>query len=127
MVSSRGRFGIGDDDLTPGGKQEGGLRRDLVDGDRDPAGTARIIAEEADTDHPGSEGSGAHVRKETAPRIRSTAEVAFERAVSDVVARLLDHGVAVATPHVQRFWEGTARPAIRTQWAKRPGTRKADR
>lgn len=127
MVSIRGSYEYDDDDLTPGKKKEGGLHQNLFDNEGNLKGNARFIPDDPDADHAEPEPSVIYIFNETAPPAKSREQEAFEQAVKEQVRQLVAYVIVASAPHVQRFWQEKARPAIKAKLDRRPSRRKADR
>lgn len=136
MVKIHGTYEYDDDDLTPGKKKEGGLHQNLFDSDGKLKGSARFTPDnpngkkrdrtpdDSDSDY---EEEG-YSRELTAAERRREIE-RNERAdfAAQVIAQLLDIGVAKMKPHAQRLWREKARPALQAKWDQRHRLRRANR
>ncbi|MFG2481027.1 hypothetical protein [Streptomyces fagopyri] len=121
------------EDLTPGKTKKGGLHQNLYDSQGRLTGHGDFIPDaenEADplTGNEYRSASRTNERDEFAEVIRE----AIREAILDFLGRAIDHAVVVAKPHVERWWEDQALPAIKSGWKKMPrrnrtvGTRETD-
>lgn len=118
MPSIKGRYEYDDDDLTPGKKKEGGLHQNLYDSQGSLKGNARFIPNDDNGYHQDPHPSVIHVHHEAAPPAKTREQEEFEKAVSDLISLLLEHGIAKLKPHAQRLWHERAWPAIRSKVGK---------
>ena len=135
MVSIRGRYEYDDDDLTPGKKKEGGLHQNLFDGDGKLRGSARFTpdAEQAEEGDSTPEYFDPVYEEEltreltAAERRRESERNENAELITKVFVHLLAIGTAKAKPHLQRFLNEKARPAIQAKWEQRPRLQRANR
>ena len=123
MPSIDGRLEWDDDKLTPGKKKEGGLHSTLFDVDGNLKSSARFVPDEdEDEDEDDSDAEPQtlymHVYHEVPAPPKTPEQEAFERAVAELLNRLVDYGIERLTPHAVAFWEDKARPALRSKVAK---------
>lgn len=122
MASIKGRYVYDDDDLTPGKRKEGGLHQNLFDSEGNLRGSARFIPDR-DQENTGSEPvvicEPVYVYDEEYERQRERER----QENAELIAKVVVHLVASATPHAKRFWLERARPAIEARKAKRAARR----
>ncbi|MGW1620109.1 hypothetical protein [Streptomyces sp. NPDC002172] len=107
--------------MTPGKTKKGGLHQNLYDSQGRLTGHGDFIPDaenEADplTGNEYRSASRTNERDEFAEVIR---EVVRE-AILDFLGRAIDHAVVATKPHVERWWEDQALPAIKSRWKKMP-------
>ena len=107
-----GHYEWDDDDLTPGQKKEGGLHQNLYDDAGKLKGNARFIPDDPHESEPIIVTETVYVTAEE--RRLSLGEEVLRDAVDVLVTRLVDAGIAAATP----WWRNTARPALAARRAK---------
>lgn len=103
-----------DDDLTPGKKKEGGWHQNLYDTEGHLKGNARFVPVDEDQEDPIIVTETVYVPAEE--RLSKTQEMVAE-IISSVIVKLIEDGVQVAKPHVQRWWNETAVPFAKTKVA----------
>lgn len=116
-----------DDDLTPGKKKEGGWHQNLYDTEGHLKGNARFIPVDEDQEDPIIVTETVYVPAEE--RLSKTQEMVTE-IISSVIVKLIEDGVQVAKPHVQRWWNETAVPFAKAKakdWKHRRSSRHAEK
>lgn len=116
MGRIKGYYEWDDDNLTPGQKREGGLHQNLYDSDGSLKGSARFVPSEDEADD--------YAVTETVfvpvdGRRLDEEEEDLSSDIAELLSSLVAIGVMVATPHVRRWWQETAVPAIevrRVRW-----------
>lgn len=104
-----------DDALSPGLKREGGLHQNLFDDDGKLRGSARFVPDDL-TELRSPITETVYVPVEQRRLTREEEELA--EAISQLVARFIDRGIAAARPHAERWWRESAKPAIEAQRIK---------
>lgn len=116
-----------DDDLTPGKKKEGGWHQNLYDTEGRLKGNARFVPVDEDQEDPIIVTETVYVPAEE--RLSKTQEMVTE-IISSVIVKLIEDGVQVAKPHVQRWWNETAVPFAKAKakdWKHRRSSRHAEK
>lgn len=116
-----------DDDLTPGKKKEGGWHQNLYDTEGHLKGNARFVPVDEDQEDPIIVTETVYVPAEE--RLSKTQEMVTE-IISSVIVKLIEDGVQVAKPHVQRWWNETAVPFAKAKakdWKHRRSSRHAEK
>ena len=116
-----------DDDLTPGKKKEGGWHQNLYDTEGRLKGNARFVPVDEDQEDPIIVTETVYVPADE--RLSKTQEMVAE-IVSSVIVKLIEDGVQVAKPHVQRWWNETAVPFTKAKakdWKHRRSSRHAEK
>lgn len=116
-----------DDDLTPGKKKEGGWHHNLYDTEGRLKGNARFVPVDDDQEDPIIVTETVYVPADE--RLSKTQEMVAE-IVSSVIVKLIEDGVQVAKPHVQRWWNETAvlfAKAKAKDWKHRRSLRHAEK
>lgn len=124
MGRIKGHYEWDDDDLTPGQKREGGLHQNLYDSDGNLKGSARFVPSEDEADELAvTETTFVPVEG----RRLDDEEEDLSGSIAELLASFVVLGVVVAAPHVRRWWQETAVPAIegrRIRWRERRVQRK---
>jgi hypothetical protein len=116
-----------DDDLTPGKKKEGGWHQNLYDTEGRLKGNARFVPVDEDQEDPITVTETVYVPAEE--RLSKTQEIVAD-IISSVIVKLIEDGVQVAKPHVQRWWNETAVPFAKAKaknWKHRRSSRHAEK
>ena len=116
-----------DDDLTPGKKKEGGWHQNLYDTEGRLKGNARFVPVDEDQEDPIIVTETVYVPAEE--RLSKTQEIVAD-IISSVIVKLIEDGVQVAKPHVQRWWNETAVPFAKAKaknWKHRRSSRHAEK
>ena len=116
-----------DDDLTPGKKKEGGWHQNLYDTEGRLKGNARFVPVDEDQEDPIIVTETVYVPAEE--RLSKTQEMVAD-IISSVIVKLIEDGVQVAKPHVQRWWNETAVPFAKAKakdWKHRRSSRHAEK
>lgn len=116
-----------DDDLTPGKKKEGGWHQNLYDTEGRLKGNARFVPVDEDQEDPIIVTETVYVPAEE--RLSKTQEMVTE-IISSVIVKLIEDGVQVAKPHVQRWWNETAVPFAKAKakdWKHRRSSHHAEK
>ena len=116
-----------DDDLTPGKKKEGGWHQNLYDTEGRLKGNARFVPVDEDQEDPIIVTETVYVPADE--RLSKTQEMVAE-IISSVIVKLIEDGVQVAKPHVQRWWNETAVPFAKAKakdWKHRHSSRHAEK
>ena len=116
-----------DDDLTPGKKKESGWHQNLYDTEGRLKGNARFVPVDEDQEDPIIVTETVYVPADE--RLSKTQEMVAE-IVSSVIVKLIEDGVQVAKPHVQRWWNETAVPFAKAKakdWKHRRSSRHAEK
>ena len=116
-----------DDDLTPGKKKEGGWHQNLYDTEGRLKGNARFVPVDEGQEDPIIVTETVYVPAEE--RLSKTQEMVTE-IISSVIVKLIEDGVQVAKPHVQRWWNETAVPFAKAKakdWKHRRSSRYAEK
>ena len=116
-----------DDDLTPGKKKEGGWHQNLYDTEGRLKGNARFVPVDDDQEDPIVVTETMYVPADE--RLSKTQEMVAE-IISSVIVKLIEDGVQVAKPHVQRWWNETAVPFAKAKakdWKHRRSSRHAEK
>lgn len=116
-----------DDDLTPGKKKEGGWHQNLYDTEGHLKGNARFVPVDEDQEDPIIVTETVYVPAEE--RLSKTQEMVTD-IIASVIVKLIEDGVQVAKPHVQRWWNETAVPFAKAKakdWKHRRSSRHAEK
>ena len=116
-----------DDDLTPGKKKEGGWHQNLYDTEGRLKGSAHFVPVDDDQEDPTVVTETMYIPADE--RLSKTQEMVAE-IVSSVIVKLIEDGVQVAKPHVQRWWNETAvlfAKAKAKDWKHRRSLRHAEK
>ncbi len=116
-----------DDDLTPGKKKEGGWHQNLYDTEGRLKGNARFVPVDEGQEDPIIVTETVYVPAEE--RLSKTQEMVTD-IIASVIVKLIEDGVQVAKPHVQRWWNETAVPFAKAKaknWKHRRSSRHAEK
>lgn len=128
MASIKGRFEY-PDDLTPGKSRDGGLHQNLYDsqGRLTDHGVFFPDDENAADSVADPQPAVVYVTNEYWSDSRSKERDELVELVSELLSRAIGHAAAAAMPHVKRWWNDQALPAIKSQGSRLARRRKADR
>lgn len=121
MGRIKGHYEWDDDDLTPGRKREGGLHQNLYDNEGNLKGNARFVPDDDTDPEPFVVTETVYIPLDERRRTRENDELA--EFVADVLAHLLDRGIARARPVVTQWLRESAVPSIAAQRDKIRGRR----
>lgn len=114
MGRIKGHYEWDDDDLSPGQKKEGGLHQNLFDSDGNLKGNARFIPDDnSDPDEPFVVTETVYIPAEQRRLTREQEELA--ELIADLLAIMVERGIAKAKPFAKELWRGKARPFIDAQ------------
>ena len=106
----KGHYEWDDDSLAPSQKKEGGLHQNLFNDEGKLKGSARFVPDDGSNSESSIVTETVYITVEVQRRTQE--EDALQQEINGLLALLVVRGVAVATPHLQKWWRDKARPAL---------------